>query len=164
MLRRLIVMRHAKSSWKDVGQTDHERPLNKRGRQDAPRVGERLAALGWRPERVLSSDARRTRETCELLCGEWEPAPEVSFHEELYLAGPSTVADLLRELPDELETALVLGHNDGWEHVVAWLSGRREHLTTANAALLSLEAASWSAAVDAAPGWTLHEVVRPKEL
>ena len=63
MKRRLIVMRHAKSSWKDPGQTDHERPLNGRGRRSAPLVAARLAELGWAPTRVHSSDAARTVET-----------------------------------------------------------------------------------------------------
>ena len=59
MERRLIVMRHAKSSWKNESLRDHERPLNKRGRRDAPRIGEELASLGWVPQRVISSDATR---------------------------------------------------------------------------------------------------------
>ncbi len=63
MTRRLIVMRHAKSSWKHAGLTDHQRPLNKRGRKDAPRVARALIERGWTPRRVLSSDAARTRET-----------------------------------------------------------------------------------------------------
>ena len=60
MQRRLMVMRHAKSSWKSQVPTDHERPLNERGRRDAARVGKRLAELGWVPDFVVSSDSRRT--------------------------------------------------------------------------------------------------------
>jgi hypothetical protein len=65
MQRRLMIMRHAKSAWSSDVASDHERPLNKRGRRDAPRVGKRLAKLGWVPEFVVSSDSRRTRETWE---------------------------------------------------------------------------------------------------
>lgn len=163
MERRLVVMRHAKSSWKDESLRDHERPLNKRGRRDAPRIGAELAQLGWVPQRVISSDATRTRQTFELIA---EPLgePEVRFTGELYLAGPNEVETVLRELPDEVETALVLGHNNGWEEVVAWLSRHPVTMTTANAALLSVEADTWEAALDRMGEWTLHQVLRPKEL
>lgn len=164
MERRLIVMRHAKSSWQDDSLRDHERPLNKRGRSDAPRVGAELARLGWVPQRVISSDATRTRETWELLSESIGGEPEVRFTGELYLAGPDEVESALRPLADEVETALVLGHNNGWEEVVAWLSRHPVMLTTANAALLSVEAPSWEAALDRMGEWTLHQVVRPKEL
>lgn len=164
MAKRLLVTRHAKSSWKSGADSDHARPLNKRGRRDAPRVAAHLVGLGWVPERVLSSDSQRTRETLELMLEVLEPEPEVEFSRALYLAGPPEVEEALNELPDEVETVMVLGHNFGWEEVVAWLSGEATTLTTANAALLSCEAASWSEAVEAAGEWTLHEVVRPKEL
>ena len=62
MQRRLMLMRHAKSSWKSQVPTDHERPLNERGRRDAARVGKRLAKLGWLPDVVVGSDSRRTEE------------------------------------------------------------------------------------------------------
>ena len=164
MLRRLIVLRHAKSSWKSGPQTDHDRPLKGRGRRDAPRVGARLAELGWIPEQVLSSDAQRTRETWALMADAFDPPPEVSFRRELYLAGPAAVDAALCALPDDVGCALALGHNFGWEEVVTWLCGEEVGLTTCNAALLSAEGESWMDALAAAPHWTLHQVIRPKEL
>jgi phosphohistidine phosphatase len=164
MGKRLLVTRHAKSSWKSGADSDHARPLNKRGRRDAPRVAAHLVGLGWVPERVLSSDSQRTRETLELMLEVLEPEPEVDFSRALYLAGPEEVADALNALPDDVETVMVLGHNFGWEEVVAWLSRETTTLTTANAALLSHGAATWAEAVAAAGEWTLHQVVRPKEL
>jgi len=65
MQRRLMLMRHAKSAWQSQAPSDHERPLNERGRRNAPRVGKRLAELGWVPDHVIGSDSRRTRETWE---------------------------------------------------------------------------------------------------
>ena len=67
MAKRLLVTRHAKSSWKSGEDSDHARPLNKRGRRDAPRVAAHLVGLGWVPEQVLSSDSQRTRETLGLM-------------------------------------------------------------------------------------------------
>lgn len=164
MPKRILVTRHAKSSWKSE-EDDHARPLNKRGRRDAPRVAAHLVGLGWVPERVISSDSQRTRETLELMLEVFEPEPEVEFTRSFYLAGPSEVATELRNLPDSVETVMVLGHNNGWEDVVTWLTGEEVLLTTINAALLSWRGeASWEEALSDAPGWTLHEVVRPKEL
>ncbi|MBL4849168.1 MAG: histidine phosphatase family protein [Planctomycetes bacterium] len=169
MPKRLLVTRHAKSSWKSGSMTDHERPLNGRGRRDAPRVAAHIVGLGWSPEFVISSDSQRTRETLALMAEVFEPEPRIEFTRDLYLAGPSDVQAALARVPDSVETVMVLGHNEGWEDVVTWLSGCSERLTTANAALLSWRPAaggpeSWSAALADAPGWTLHQVVRPKEL
>lgn len=157
-------MRHAKSSWKDSTLGDHERPLNKRGRRDAPRVGARLTELGWVPERVISSTSQRTRETWAGLETTLEPTPEVTFRRELYLAGRGSVKEVLEELPAAVTSVLVLGHNYGWEEVVEWLCGDEVRLTTANAALLSAEGDDWAEALAIAPSWTLHQVIRPKEL
>jgi phosphohistidine phosphatase len=63
MGKRLIIMRHAKSSWTSGASTDHQRPLNKRGRHAAPRIGARLRDIGWIPDMVIASDSERTRET-----------------------------------------------------------------------------------------------------
>ncbi len=164
MQRRIIVMRHAKSSWKSDAPDDHSRPLNPRGRRDAPRVAAELSRLGWVPERVLSSDSRRTRETWELMEDAFQPTPVVSFHRSLYLAGPAEVEEALAALPPEVRAVLVLGHNNGWEDVVEWLSGQSVTLTTANAALLGADGATWREALAAAPRWQLFEVVRPKAL
>ena len=60
-------MRHAKSDWKDSSLTDHQRPLNKRGKRDAPQMAAKLSELGWQPSRVLTSDSQRTMETLDLM-------------------------------------------------------------------------------------------------
>jgi phosphohistidine phosphatase len=165
MERRLIVMRHAKSAWETDG-PDHERPLNKRGRRDAPRIGEHLRELGWVPERVLSSDALRTRETWELMKAELgRGAPEVvpTFTRELYLCSVAQVCALLGHVADTVRTVMVLGHNPTWEELVGRLTGTLEPMATCNAALLEIDADSWALAAQM-DHWKLHEVVRPKEL
>ncbi len=161
--RRLIVMRHAKSSWKSDAPTDHERPLNKRGRRDAPRIGAALEAVGWRPELVISSDSERTRETWSRMEEALGGAPEVRFTRALYHAGLDEVCDALRAV-DEAATVMLLGHNPGWEEVVDGLAGEATTMTTANAALLEIDAASWHEAVGRPGDWRLVDVLRPKEL
>jgi len=161
MQRQLILMRHAKSSWKDSALADHKRPLNKRGRRDAPRVAERLIALGWSLDAVVSSDSERTRETWARMAQQF---PEITprFEAGLYHGG-------LRELRESAEgwdaswrCVLVLGHNPGWEEALQVLGGAQEALTTGNAALLRGEGALWR---DALRGhWTLQRIIRPREL
>ncbi len=162
MLRRLIMMRHAKSAWDTDAPSDHARPLNKRGRRDAPRVGAHLAERGWLPEVVLSSDSARTRETWERMSAAFDRV-EVCFLPTLYAAGVGEVAEALRRVPDQIGTVLMLGHNPGWEEVVERLTGAPVLMTTANAALLELEAESWAQAASS-DGWRMEAIIRPKEL
>lgn len=163
-LKRLVLMRHAKSSWSSGAPNDHERPLNKRGRRDAPIVGAELARLGWVPERVVSSDSARTTETFARMKASLGFAGEADFREELYLASIPQVREALSELPDSIGTALILGHNPGWEAVLEYLSGVEEPIKTACAALLSIEAETWPEALEARGAWKLAQIVYPREL
>lgn len=164
MKRRLIVMRHAKSSWKSEARTDHGRPLNERGRRDAPKVARRLVELGWEPERVLSSDSARTRETFERMVERFESKPRAHFRRSLYHAGIEKLRQEVSTLPEELRCVLVLGHNPGWDEAVHWLCGKAVELKTANAALLTLSAKSWKQATTREGAWTLKDVIRSREL
>ena len=113
---RLILLRHAKSSWNDLGVKDHQRPLNARGQRDAPRIGARLAELGWSPDHVVSSDSRRTRETWSLLAPAFgAEAPTPQWLSTLYLGDLDAILDALGEAPAESRCVLALGHNPGWE-------------------------------------------------
>lgn len=163
MRRRLILMRHAKSSWKSGAPTDHERPLNKRGRRDAPRVGAELARRGWVPEVVLSSDSSRTIETFARMKASLGFEGEADFRRDLYHAGVAEVRAALAELPDGVGAALALGHNPGWEDALAWFSGSDEEMKTAYAALLETNAPTWPAALEPR-AWTLASIIRPRAL
>jgi phosphohistidine phosphatase SixA len=165
MKRRLIVLRHAKSAWDTDAPTDHDRPLNKRGRRDAVAVGDRIAKLEWSPRQVMSSDSARTRETWKRMRKSFEHDDiDVRFTRDLYHAGIGAVRDELARVPDEVKTVMVIGHNPGWEGVVDALSGEDVGMTTCNAALLSVETDSWAEAAMLDSCWKLHRVIRPKEL
>ena len=164
MHRRLIVMRHAKSAWDTEAPSDHARPLNKRGRDDAPRIGQRLAELQWQPQLVLSSDSQRTHETFQLLCQGLEQDVQVRFLPSLYAAGMEDLTTELSSVADDITPVLALGHNPVWEEAVEWLTGQSVRLTTANAALLEGSGSSWSAALGESGTWNLCDVIRPKEL
>jgi phosphohistidine phosphatase len=92
----------------------------------------------------------------------WPDPPEPSFRREFYLAGIDAVRSAVGELDDDVTTVMVIGHNPGWEELVGTLSGRDETMTTANAALLTVESDGWAIAMDGC--WTLDAILRPKEL
>lgn len=152
-MKTLILMRHAKSSWKDHTLDDHERPLKKRGRKAAPRMARWLAAHGLTPDRVLCSSARRTRETLELMREATPELPEPEILPALYEAGPATLLGELRRLPDDSRRVLLLGHQPGLGELLRLLAGgvrrpddRRafEKFPTAAVAVLEVDIATWS--------------------
>ncbi len=121
-LRRLVVLRHAKSDW-PPGVPDHDRPLGPRGRRDAPAAGRWLHHGGCVPDQVVCSTARRARETWDLAAAELGAVPDVRFDERVYDA---TVAELLlvaHEFGDDSPTALLVGHNPGFHDLAMTLTG-----------------------------------------
>jgi phosphohistidine phosphatase len=126
-LRTLMLLRHAKSSWNRPELDDHERPLSARGRRAAPAVGSFMARHLPRPERVLCSDATRTRETWalveEALGSDPDDAPEVLFEPSLYLADVPGLLARIGRTPDSVGTLLVIGHNPGMHRLAVELTG-----------------------------------------
>ena len=92
----LALMRHAKSDWADPGLSDHDRPLNRRGRRDAPAMGRWLAQQNFFPELILASSAVRVRETIDGLLSVWSNRPRIAISESLYLPSPRTILEHVR--------------------------------------------------------------------
>ena len=118
--RRLILLRHAKSDWPDV--PDRDRPLAKRGRRDAPRIGRWLHEHGYQPDVVVVSDAARTRQTWDLVAPELGGSPAVRFEPRAYAASALTLLYLAQELPDRYRTALLIAHNPGLSELATSLA------------------------------------------
>ncbi len=139
-------MRHAKSSWSDSSQKDFDRPLNSRGERDAPEMGNYLSGLGIRPDYVISSPARRARQTVLLLTESLGfDESEIHWNEDLYYSGAEAYLKALRNVPDRADTALIAGHNPSVEEVISHLSGRRGLVvTTANIACFEITVDAWS--------------------
>jgi len=155
-------MRHAKSSWATEGQLDHDRPLNKRGRTDAPRIAEALAAMGWAPDWVIASDSCRTRQTWAGMQTVLGADIGLLLDPGLYLAGLGALQESAAAWPASAQTVLALGHNPGWEQALGHLGESWGGMTTANAALLIGRGDSWSAALEGS--WDLEAVLRPRDL
>jgi phosphohistidine phosphatase len=118
---RLMLLRHAKSEKAEPGMRDHERRLNTRGRNDAPLIGAYLARHGLVPDRVVVSDAARTRETWERVADALTGRPKVMFEERLYNAGTEAILALVKETAPTVRTLLVIGHNPGLHDVARLL-------------------------------------------
>jgi len=148
--RRLIVMRHADSSYDYPNMSDHDRPLNARGQRDAPRMADALSKRDWLPQLVLVSSAGRTLETLEGMAPHMDDA-RIDVRPEIYHAGIST---MLIQLEDMLVdgTTMILGHNPGSENLINHLTGEWHEMPTAAAALL----------VEAPNGWIVEGVLRPR--
>lgn len=127
---RLVLLRHAKSAWPDVA--DHERPLGPRGLRDAPAAGLWLRDTGCVPSLVICSTARRTRETWALAAAQLGASVPVRFDERVYAAEPEELLEVVSEVPEEVRTLLLVGHNPGLEDLA--LSLAREAADAADAA------------------------------
>lgn len=170
--RRLILLRHAKSSWDDRSLRDHDRPLSKAGQADAIEVSHKLQQLGWIPELILSSDAVRTKETLKTMQEQVRGflEAEVHFISSFYsiAAMDGQTAEHLQHAickfsRDEILTVMCMGHNRGWEEAASMFSGTSIELKTCNAALLEATGKSWEEAFSLAGfgGWKLQGIVKP---
>ena len=168
-MKTLILMRHAKSSWKHPELKDHERGLNKRGKKEAPQMGILLKDNELVPQRILTSTAERSRMTAQAVVEAMHYTGDVSYLDTLYMAEPEIYLELLSLMPDEVERILVIGHNPGLEGLLQILSGRVESLPTSAVAYLSLPIRSWKEVRDHEEAgelvalWTPHDVKDEKE-
>ena len=159
-LRRLVVLRHAKSAWPE-GVPDHQRPLAPRGRRDAPAAGTALAETDSLPDLALCSTAVRARQTWELASAEWGTPPPVRYEPRLYAADVPELLHAVHQVPPEVETLLLIGHNPGLEDLVLDLAGDslddaldevRVKFPTSAIAVLAWHGSTWR---DLAPGTAL---------
>jgi phosphohistidine phosphatase len=154
-------MRHAKSSWDDHRLTDHDRPLNDRGRRAAPLIGQKLLDHQFRPDVVLASTATRVRETLAALQSKWSFEPTVFFEKSLYLASRESLLAHVKGLHDSWNEVIVIGHNPGMGDLVSHLSGDFVDMPTAAVAIFESNTESWS---DANAVWQRKHLWYPREL
>jgi phosphohistidine phosphatase len=121
-MRQLLLLRHAKSSHDDPRFSDHERPLNGRGRRAAQAMRTAIRDLGLSPDIVLVSTARRTLETLEAL-EPWDETPLIEPMDQLYLADASQLLQALREVPETARSVMLIGHNPGLHELALRLAG-----------------------------------------
>jgi phosphohistidine phosphatase len=168
---RLLLLRHAKSTWDDEAVADHDRPLNARGRSTLPLMGRHMAVHGLSPQKILCSSARRTRETLAGLLPFFDGDLEVRLTRELYEAGEDRMIDQIRAHGVNARTLLVIGHNPGLQETAIGLIGSGNPLfledierkfPTAGLAVIDFPAMKW---VDVEPKTgRIVAFFRPREL
>jgi phosphohistidine phosphatase len=164
-MKTLLLMRHAKSSWDDPSLSDHDRPLNKRGKTDAPRMGRLLRNEGLTPDLIISSSATRALATAEAVgegCHYTDPAG-VRVAPELYPGDSPSYVRILREVPEEFHRILVIGHNPGIETFLSELVHEAEILPTAAVAVVQLPIERWKKFPAKAHG-VLKIVWKPRDI
>ncbi|MCB8959742.1 MAG: histidine phosphatase family protein [Ardenticatenales bacterium] len=162
-MKTLLVLRHAKSSWSNQNLSDFERPLNEKGRYDAPRMGRWIKHQDMTPELIISSAAERALTTAELVALASGYDEELKVTRQFYLASPGTYIQALRSLADNYERVMVVGHNPGMEDLVEALTGLTTGMPTAAVACIELPITSWAALKDDESG-TLRDHWVPREL
>ena len=170
-MKTLLLLRHAKSSWDEPFLSDHERPLAKRGRKAAPRMGMFMAETDLIPDLVLCSTARRAKETWNLASDHLGDAYQVEILDGLYHASVRSLISMLREVPDSFEKVLMVGHNPTFEDLAMTLVGsgkgeaKREmerKFPTGALAVIDFPEGGWSE-IEVGTGH-LRDFVKPRSL
>ena len=144
-MKTLFLIRHAKSSWGDTALPDKDRPLNDRGRRDAPKMGERLAKRDVKPDLILSSPAMRALETAEIIAKKLDyRRRDIVVDDRLYAVGADDLLDVIHKLGDKLERVMLFGHNPGLTELAHRLSSKVTHMPTCAVAEFTFDAKSWS--------------------
>jgi len=169
-MKRLTLFRHAKSSWDDASLQDWARPLNARGRIDAPAMAQAMRQRDLRPDAIVCSTAVRARETLAHLGKGFLDHPDVRLTDTLYLAEPEQILDVVATAAPAADHVMVIGHNPGL-HLLALsladprdgdIDQLRDNLPTASLAVLDLTCDDWSAAPRIGGSLTLF--LRPRDL
>jgi phosphohistidine phosphatase len=170
-VKRLAILRHAKSSWDDAQLADGDRPLNERGWKAARRMGRELKQRAASFDMVLASPAARVTETIEGVQEELKLEAAICFERDIYLASHETLLEMVRGLPESVHAPLLVGHNPGLQQLIVALTrddpkGLRakveQKLPTAAFVRIDLPVEQWSN-VEPATG-TIAELIVPKEL
>lgn len=126
MAHHLYLLRHAKSDWNNTFLSDFERPLNQRGRRSASKIASFISTNKIRPELILCSSARRTRETLEIIQHSFNPKTEFSIENELYASSVYDLIKRIQRVPDSIKSLMIIGHNPGMQDLSLQLSTSSE--------------------------------------
>jgi phosphohistidine phosphatase len=138
-MKTLYIIRHAKSSWKDMTLDDFDRPLNKRGKKDVVTMGRRLKERGVSPDIILSSPAKRAKETTKALSKEIGYDKKIKYIDAIYEASPDTLEKILDSVDEKYETVFLIGHNPGLNMLAERYVGFNENLPTCGIVALKFD-------------------------
>jgi phosphohistidine phosphatase len=145
-MKRLYLIRHAKSSWKESGVDDIDRPLNKRGKRDASFMGQRLKKYGMSPDLILSSPAKRALRTARIIAKELGyPKENIETRDAIYLQGISAILQEIHTLDDNHDTVMLFGHNPDFTILAKHLTDYQvDNIPTCGIFCVDVNVDSWS--------------------
>ena len=162
-MKQLLVLRHAKSSWKDSTLTDFNRPLNERGKRDAPRMGKLLSQLDLTPDLIITSAAVRAKLTAEAVADNCGYDGDILATPDLYMGMPEDYITVLKQIEDVYTRIMIVGHNPGIEDFVEDLTDQWHRMPTAALAYIKLDIKNWQAFDEESVGELLN-IWLPKEI
>lgn len=162
-MKTILILRHAKSSWSNSGLADIDRPLNKRGKRDAPRMGSLLREQDIVPDLILSSPARRAKKTVQAVSEYSSFDGEIEIVPDFYPGDPETFIVTLMSVPDQVDSVMIVAHNPGLEEFLYELAGESARMPTSALAQVALPIDSWQDLEDEVQG-KLVNLWRVKEL
>ena len=143
-MKKLVFIRHAKSSWDDPYLDDHERPLAERGLRDAPRMAQRLKKRDFKIDVMISSDAKRAKTTALIMAEILHfPKENIVFTPNLYMASANRILAEIKQTKSNVESILVFGHNPGFNEIIEKLGGEIDNLPTAGQFGFKLDIKDW---------------------
>lgn len=144
-MKKIILVRHAKSAWNNPFLTDHDRPLAERGIADAPIMAMRLKKKGIFPDLILSSTALRAAETAKITAEILDfPVGKITWEKDLFHATPNQILKILRIQNDSVNTIFVFGHNPGFTDLISYLGGNLDNLPTSGQFGIKVNAEHWA--------------------
>ncbi len=144
-MKKLILIRHSKSSWDKPWQNDHDRPLAERGFRDAPEMAQRLKKRGIEPDCILSSSALRAVQTAKITAQEWGfPEEKIKVEKTLFHASSNMILKCIHMQKDSHENLFMIGHNPGMNELINELGIKLDNLPTSGQLGLKMDGNSWS--------------------
>lgn len=160
-MKTLYILRHAKSSWDKPDIADFDRTLNEAGLNTAPFMGQLIYDRKFQPQSIVSSPAKRAKQTAVLIKETAELTSAIKYDERIYEASPQTLLQVVADADDKYDSMMLVGHNPGIEGFIRFLTGKTEPMPTAALAVIDLWVNSWDGIV--ADSGVLKELIRPKD-
>jgi phosphohistidine phosphatase len=161
-MKTIYLLRHAKSSWENADLADFDRPLNRRGLENAPAVGGKIYENKFRIDSIISSPAKRAKHTAILVREAAQIESPIRFEERIYEASPQSLLKVASETGDDKISLLLVGHNPGLEGFIKLLTGETREMPTAALAVIYLKIGRWNE-IKAGCG-ELQTLITPKSL
>lgn len=143
-MKKVYIIRHAKSGWKDLMLNDFDRPLNKRGKKDAPFMGKLLKEKGIFPDAILSSPAKRAKSTAQIIAKEINFKKPIIYDRNIFEATAPTLKSVIKSLDDKYDSVFMFGHNPGLNSLVESLVDFDENIPTSAVVEIEFDTDKWN--------------------